>query len=301
MNDDALRMSAELRDELARNDAPRIKRVDPRDVPLRFHTLKAAGRSGAHAFESVQFDHDDSLAKRIGAGTHALLFGQSVAVFDVPSKKGKGRAPRNGKAWAAFKAQHAGAVILSRKEHDTATRIATNIRNHAKASELLFGPGVSHEETIMWTHNGRDRRSTPDCRLGSEYLVELKTTRCAQPERFCRDAMFMGYHAQLADQSDAIEALTGRRPERVFIVAVENVRPHVVQVLQLTARALDRGRRMVRLWFEQYMQFERSNVWPGYCEATLEFDVPDDDDIGLIFGGSDSDGDEPTTDDGEPF
>jgi hypothetical protein len=250
-------------------------------MPLRFGNLKAMGQSAAHCLQSFHYGGSDSLAMRIGSGSHALLFGQPVVEWTGKT--------RNGGKWDAFKAEHEGSLILSAKELWRARAIAESIRSNPIASRLLFGEGVKHEETILWEQAGRARRSTPDAR-GFRYVVDLKTTRCAQPDKFARDAMYRGYHAQLADYCDAIEAGDGVRPTEVYIVAVESVAPYAVTVLRLTERALEQGARLCRMWFEQFTACELAGEWPGYCQSIVDMDVPDDD-VGLVFG-EDSDSDE---------
>ncbi len=56
-------------------------------------------------------------------------------------------------------------------------------------------------------------------------------------------------------------------------------------VFELTPAMLDHGRRMYRGWLETLLGCETSGVWPGYCEATVEFDVPNNDEVDLTFGG----------------
>lgn len=202
-------MTAELRDELARNDRS-ARVIDPRRKPVRFHNLRAMAQSALHAYQSFQVDRDESLAKRLGTGAHAILFGQRVVKFDKPAKKGKGRAPKNGEQWETFQAENADAVILTVKEWDQAHRIADAIRANEHAEMLLLSPGTIHEQTILWEQDGRARRSTPDARLA--WVNDLKTTRCAAPNRFKRDVRYRCYHAQIADQCIAIEAATGKRP-----------------------------------------------------------------------------------------
>jgi hypothetical protein len=276
-------MTAELAAELASNER---RLVDPRTMPARFHNLKAIGLSPAHCLASFQERTDrESLAIRMGSGVHALLFDQPIAVYT-----GK---VRNGKVWDAFKTDNADKCILSRKEHSRARAIADSVRRHPDAAKLLFCDGAIHEDTILWEQLGRARRSTPDCR-GSYGVVELKTTRCAEPGRFVRDGMFRAYHAQLADQMDAIEYATGKRPEKAYIVAIESVAPYAVTVLELTDRALERGRALVRMWLERLLVCEAANAWPAYRESIDYFDVPDDE-IDLVFANDadETEGDEP--------
>src|SRR6185503_16210254 len=114
---------------------------------------------------------------------------------------------------------------------------------------------------------GKKCTSRPDARLGTKRLVDLKTTRCAEPRKFERDAMFMGYHAQFSFYSKAVEAKFGSAPEECYYIAVENKAPYAVTVLQLTPGALLEGEKRWRLWFERLMQCEAANRWPAYSEA----------------------------------
>lgn len=290
---DAERMSAELRDELARNDARR-KVIDPRTMPLRFHHLKAMGRSAAHAFEAFQGDGDETLATRLGAGAHAILLGKSVRLFDKPARNGKGgKAPRSGEQWDTFCRENPGATILIRSEWDTAMRVASAIRSNPEAESWLTSPGAVYETSIQWAQGGRARQSTPDIRCPVR-ITEVKTTRSAAPDQFKWDVKRFCYHAQLVDQRNAALAKFGTAPRELCIIAVEKKRPFVVQTYRLTERDIEQGERIMRFWFEQYMNAERSNYWGGYAAGTLDLDLPsDDDDPGEIaFGDDETDEDD---------
>lgn len=297
MNDDTMALSGALRDELSRSnepnlDGPRIRRVDPRTVPLRFHHMKAMGRCAAHCLESFQSDGESSLSQRLGTGVHAMLLGMPVALWDQPAANGKGgKAPRNGKAWEQFMASHPGAAILNRKEHDRASRIANAIRSCRAAADLLFAPGAKHEDTLLWTQQGRARRSTPDVR-GADFVAEVKTTRCASPAVFKYDVRRYAYHAQLMDQAAAVEAVTGKRPTKLIIIAVETTPPFVVQTFRLTPSDEDLGDRLLRSWFEAFRVAEDSDSWGGYHDDTVDLDLPVDDDFELTFGDGPSDDEE---------
>lgn len=286
-------MSAELADELASNDRD-ARRVDPRTQLLRFHHLKAIGRSAAHCYEAFQRDGEESLSKRLGSGTHALLFGQKVALWDEPAKSGKGKAKRDPRSdvWLGFQAKNPGAVILNRKEWNEAHRMADAIRANEVAARILFLPGVAVEQTILWKQGEIRRRSTPDVLgPGASYVAELKTTRCASPSVFKFDARRMAYHAQLMDQCAAAEASTGRKPRDAYIVAVENKRPYVVQTFRLTPRDMDQGERLLRSWFEAYCVAASANAWGGYSQTIADLDLPDDQELEFTYA-DDEDGDE---------
>ena len=277
MDDATLDMSADLRDELAANDVKPI--VDPRSVPVRFSTLKQLGRSPAHYFHAVQDEREETLAMRLGAGVHAMLFGQPLVKWDQPAKKGSGKAPRNGSAWEAFLQANAGATILNAAEWSQAEAVVASIRSNRPAMDLLDGAEL--EQRIDWSFLGRSCRSTPDART-PRYLVDLKTTKTAEPDRFARQSMWLGYHAQLAFYLDAVRESGLGTPTEAYVIAVESAPPHPVTVLRLTERAIEQGRRLCRLWFERLLTCEAANQWPGYAQSVVDLDVPDDD-VALVF------------------
>jgi hypothetical protein len=270
------------------------KLVDPRTLPARLSHLRAAGESGAHCLHAFQDDDDDSLSKRLGTGTHALLLGKPTALWEQESKASKAArdkalklgkpapkvtmAPRSGDEWAKFRAQNPGATILIRSEMDAARRMVDAIRANAHADRLLSVPGLICERTILWSQLGRARRSTPDVRAlagahGPSFNAEIKTARSVAPFWFALDAKRRGYHAQLADQSAAIAFETGSPPRESYIIAVESSRPHVVQVYEVPQSILEAGAKLVATWMERLAMYEATNMWGGYSPRieVLEF------------------------------
>jgi hypothetical protein len=253
-------VSAELAAMIAENPYPM-------GVPMRFSWLKAMGRSPAHCINAIRNEWEPSLSMRIGLGGHSLLLGgPPIAVY--PGKV------RRGKEYDAFELEHANDIILSESEAETARAINDAVRANKLACQVLFGDGMIYERTIHWNWQGRAFRCTPDARSG-RHIVDLKTTRDAEPERFLRDATRMGYHAQIALYALAMEAETGRKPRDHYIVAVENKPPHCVTVLELTPRAIEQGDKLNREWMTRFLECERANNWPGYAESIVPFDVLD--------------------------
>lgn len=280
MNDPhALSLSGQLDRMLRANEAERSG-IDPRTVPVRFSHLKQMALSPAHYRYAVQVDRDDTLSMRLGRGVHSLLLDRPDRVTVFTGKT------RQGKVWEAFEAEaeRNNREVLNQREYEVAVGIANAVRSNAKAYELLLD-GTVMESRIDWSMLGRACRSTPDARKPG-VLVELKTGRTSQPERFVSSATWMSYHAQLAFYRSAIRWAGGDVCE-AYIVAVESAPPFPVTVLRVTERALDYGDRLVRLWFERLLQCEQSNEWPGYVQSVVEFDVTDDPRDELVFGDED--------------
>ena len=244
--------------------------IDPRTVPVRFSRLKNIGLSPAHYVASLT-DDDDTLARRIGRGVHAVLFNQPFAVWDGGQRRGK--------KWDAWKKKHADVVQLNVKEHAHSKAVADAVLNNSIARDLLFGDDTVREETLEWRVNGRLCRGTPDCR-NRRRVVDLKTHRRMPPARFVQAAQWMGYAAQLDwyREGGVCNGLVDEDAE-LFIVAVESVRPYAVTCYRLTDRAAEMGRKQWSGWMESLLVCEASGQFPAYAQSILPFDVAEDDEL----------------------
>ncbi len=240
---------------------------------LRFSTLRHFAQSPAHFAYWHGREMEPSAAMRIGTAVHAAVLGGAPVVrYD---------GTRRGKAWDDFEAAHAGATVLTATEYDTAQTCRTAVWYDGEAFKHC---GLTHginERLIEWEFNGIPFRSTPDRYYGSNdaaTLVELKTTRSAQPARFLRDATSRHYHAQVATYREALRSV-GVTVARAVIVAVETSPPYNVTVLELTDRALDVGYRTACGWLEQYKVCEASGEWPGYAQGPIPFDIVEEEEL----------------------
>ena len=272
MSPEVAEISEQLVDEM---DA--AGRVDPKSILVRFSRLRAFSRSALHYWDAVQRDRPDTLAMRLGRGCHSMALGGK----DVVQWLGK---TRNGKAWEAFKAEHVSCEILNRSEWRESASKTAALLAHDLATPLLFGDGVVREKRLEWEWMGRACSGTPDAMLGNEFIVDLKTTKNAHPDKFSRAAMFDGYHAQLAWYGRAVEVITGKPVRDLYVVAIEQTRPYPITVLRLTDEAREMGERMCRAWMEQLLVCEASGQWPAYSQSIVPFDVPQDE-FGITIGG----------------
>jgi len=252
------------------------------DGRLHYSALRAFAKSPAHYLALLERPRTDSAPMRLGRLVHALVLGGAYVIFD---------GTRRGKTWDEFQAQHDGEDIFTVSEHEDAQRIASAVIAHDEAMSLLAG---EHELSLQWTLDGRECAGRIDA-LTPECVTDLKTTADAHPERFTRQAIRMGYHAQLAWYADAV-ASTGRpRPTRHCLVAVETEHPHVITTLELTPAAVEAGRALYRSWLAQLADCERTGRWPGYAEGTIPLDVyraTEEEDAmeGLVIGNGNGNG-----------
>ena len=121
-------------------------------------------------------------------------------------------------------------------------------------------------------------RARPDNILekksGALYLVDLKTTDCAQEYVFSRDIIKYGYHTQAAFYMDIYEQTTGRRPDGFIIVAIEKSRDCDYTTWAMPEQVLAEASREYRSWLDQFKYCLSSNEWPGYPKSVIEFSLP---------------------------
>ncbi len=246
-----------------------------RPSPLRFHQLKQMALSPAHLLEArARADVPDEETEQTpsmekGSALHSVVFHKRPVIF-YPGKM------RAGKVWEAFEAEHAGYSIVTRAAYDKIMGMAEAIWSCRIANELLFATNIVHEQTLHFDLHGHRCRGTPDARLGAQYIVDLKSAKSSEPERFMRQAQNMLYHAQLAFYARGVEAAGLGRCRDTWIIAVESTAPYCVTPIPLTERTLDQGDRCIRLWFERLAACEAVNFYPPYTQTPIPWDIEEE-------------------------
>lgn len=237
--------------------------------PVRFSHLKHIARSPAH-YRAALTASFDSTSLRLGRIVDVgVLGGPEPVIYD---------GTRRGKAWEQFRDQHGGLEIVTASEVESAQPIIDAVLGHEAAMSLLRSGAI--KKRLHWDWLGRACTGEPD--VAGRALVDLKTTRDAEPGRFTKQALWYSYHAQLAFYRLGMVSSGAEPPAQVYIVAVETAPPYPVTVLQLTERAIEQGERLCRLWMERLLACEATNEWPGYVQSVVDLDVPDD--LELTFG-----------------
>ncbi len=248
-----------------------------RDFPpkiLRFSELKKMALSPAHFRAAYESPTEAATPMLVGTLTHTLILGGTgFAVYE---------GERRGNAWKDFQSKHTpDTLIATEKEFAKANRLALAVRSNPIAAPYLVGR--KEVELGTWTSMGRKCGGRIDI-VGDGFIADVKTTKCAQPEAFTRDALRRAYHAQLAHYRDGARA-NDIKVERSVILAVETVAPYAVTVMVLTERALLEGTKLLRLWMERVAQCEAAKEWPGYVQSAVDLDVADDAGIVLDIDG----------------
>lgn len=250
--------------------------------------LKALSRSGAHALALMDNPPEETATQRLGSAVHTLLlepalFKSGYAIYDRR---------RGSTDWDIFAAQHAGKVILTRKEFDAVVGCAHAIRCtpavHADdddgglftVGELLASPHAVVERNIYWV----DALTGLTCRARADLCVlqatfDVKTTDDARAPAFAKQAARMGYDLQAAFYLRARRAfdleLRSCANLPFLFIAAEIDRPWGTQVhLADPDEFIAFGDRQVDHMLQRLLQYRTRNEWPGYAPALHTLKLP---------------------------
>jgi hypothetical protein len=136
---------------------------------------------------------------------------------------------------------------------------------HPVARELFTDHKA--EQSVFWEEDGLALKCRPDA-WKPDALMDLKTTRSADPNEFGKTAHEFGYHQSAAHYIDGVKAATGEELPFHFVL-VEKTEPYLVSVVELDIEAINIGRQLNDRAKRIYRECVESNTWPGYPNADL--------------------------------
>lgn len=237
---------------------------------------------------------DSSPAMQFGTLAHLLTLEPHRSDEAVPwTKRAESGAmsPRRGKDWEAFKAEHAGKLIVTLDEMNDAEDLARAVRSDPVAAKYLFKGEAEVSFSWQWPVGRCKARAdwvtSVDGRLT---LVGLKTARDCRPFQFGAAAARLGYHLQWAWYQDGWREAHGTdTAPRMVEIVVESEAPHSVIVYTIPDDVLEQGRGEYQDLLIAYQECQRSGDWHGPADVEQVLTLPswvygaDDDlsDLGL--------------------
>lgn len=237
---ESLRIPAEAyhaRDEISRSNLEDFIRS-----PLLYH--------GLHVASPPRWETKATAAMELGTAVHAALEAYLRGVPDdivtIPREALTSNGQRRGKAWDAFKAEHAGKVLVMPAEARQIADMMAGIDANEEARRALYNVGEV-EETIVWLDEQHElrRRCRLDKRLtGEPWVIDIKTVHTLEEWPLRYHFADHGYHRQAAFYCDAAEALTDVKHNFRF-VCLEKSPPYRAEVIELPDHWVERGRQEI--------------------------------------------------------
>jgi hypothetical protein len=253
-------------------------------------TLKNMAESPLHCFDAMKRARKATGAQDIGTAEHCMVLEPDQFPPRYVVWTGGRRA---GKEWDNFEAANLDKTIIKQEEYEHCVAMRNAVMAHPAAGPI-FSSGGEAEKVILW----KDPETGLDCKARIDWLcgsiVDLKTTKSANPRVFAASAARYRYHTQLAWYRWGVECATGLADWPCQIVAVESSPPHDVVVYTIDELTLAAGLEGCQGWLRRFAECKASGKWPGRFEGETTLNLPnwafesDDesaDELGLIING----------------
>lgn len=237
--------------------------------PAKYQHYLAAPRAPKKAFD-------------LGHLVHSMVLGVGPELVEIPDELLSGdNKSISSKAAKDFvtQAREAGGIPLKAHELAPARAMAAAVLAHPIAARLLAQPGIPEAsgfaqdpDTGIWVRVRPDY--LPHQHDGRTVMVDLKTTRNADPAQFGRTAAEYGYHQQDPWYQDGVKWARGDDDTAFVFVLVETTAPHLVSVVELDDDARRIGRERNRLALHRYAEATTTGQWPGYPAAITTASLP---------------------------
>jgi hypothetical protein len=243
--------------------------------------------SGAKTLLGRRPPSSDSDALMFGRLVHTVILEpdklNTYAVLDpdeigVKANGDKADNPTATKAWkdAVFAAKRDGLTIVSPKVLAKALALEAAVLKHPEAARLL-AEATDREISAYADHpTGATVRARLDL-LCPGAVVDLKTTRDADPENFGRSMHAYGYHISAANYLDVARA-NGLDVNRFDLICVEKEPTpggdYRVSVLEIHPDAIDLGRELMTEACNRWLALGKRVDLPSYGDDRHVIDLP---------------------------
>lgn len=197
---------------------------------------------------------------------HGLKADGTVA--DVPAMTGMWK-----KAAAAARAE--GKLPVSTDDYNAACAMRDAVRAHPVAGEL-FTDGRA-EVSLYHTDDetGVRLRGRVDWLRNDGNVIDLKTTKNANPPDLARDSWKYGYQMQTSWYRSLVMNLDINPNPSFTFVFVDKTPPHPVVVARWDEQAIAEGEWLNRDAINLYAKCVADNEWPGYSEEIVTISPPE--------------------------
>ena len=217
-------------------------------------------------------DHpvEQTPAMAFGSACHKFILenedfpGEYVLAPNVDKRTKAGK-----EEWEAFMASIGDKTPISKEDNKVMVDMYAVLEHCHLAKKLILGKGET-EVPFFWT----DPETGEKCKVKVDrlvkynrrwYVVDYKTTACAETFRFNSDIWKMGYYMQAGMYCEGVKIAKKLRKMPGFLfVAQEKKAPYSVNVIEVSEEVMNAG-------VSKYHDCKALDKWPGYCD-----DVPND-------------------------
>jgi len=243
--------------------------------PISNSRLTAFKRSPLHLIHYLTKPKEATPAMAFGSAFHVSLlqpelFNSLYAVAPEVDRRTK-----DGKLeYDQFVYESEGKTVLSNSDKSKLDNMVEAVYNNPIAAELI-SQLVSVEKDVRWTNQqtGLEMRGIIDG-VALDFMLDIKTCADATPNKFQRDAWYMGYHRQAAIYLDSQDV-----HKDFYFIAIEKEAPYGVSVHKVADNMLDKGREIMldqlleyKAWADAGCPASGYEYW--HYSGTHEWELP---------------------------
>ncbi len=169
-----------------------------------------------------------------------------------------------------FERNAQGKTVLTQDQYNMIYSMVFHVKQH-EIVDTLIGE-AQFERSIFWTdkETGLQFKCRPDI-WSNKMIVDLKTTKDANPRMYVNSAYRYGYYLQCGMFFEACEAI-GRPIEMFVHLTIEKEEPYVPAVFVMDEKAVEFGREQFNAYKRKIKECMENGKWPGY--KVQEISVP---------------------------
>ncbi len=176
---------------------------------------------------------------------------------------------RRGKAYEAFLLENPNVEILTASDYKMCSDMQDSVDN--SGIDILLG-AVEVEKEIFWEEDGVECRGKIDalCQYGGEpVMVDIKTTKSADPFEFAKSMYNFGYATQAAHYYAGAKH-NGIDIKKCFLLAIEKTKPYLCALYEISSDAMIKGEEDRQKALSIYRYCNENNEWSGYAGGVID-------------------------------
>ena len=227
---------------------------------------------------NLEHPAEQTPAMLFGSACHKMIlepgdFGNEYAIAPVVDRRTK-----EGKAmWEAFLEDNAGKTVIGPDDAETMRGMEEALEACPLAKKLIRGKGET-EKVFFWTDPGTGEKCKIKCdRVVTfnrrKYVIDYKTTQCAETNRFNSEIWKYGYFFQAGMYAEGWKIANKKRKlPGVLFVAQEKKAPYSVNVIEVSEDVMKAGSAKFHQLLEKYHNCKVLDFYPGYVQGNVPND-----------------------------
>jgi len=186
--------------------------------------------------------------------------------------------PKFDREMATWEGEREAKQMLSQDDMDTVTRVHARTMDDRFFSQFFSSGEKEKSFFVKDEDTGLTLRCRPDNLVQTDsglFIVDLKSTDCAQKHAFNSDITKYAYYTQAAFYLHVVERAIGERPAGFVIIAVEKGRDCDMQAFYFDREEVELGTRIFKRDLRTFASCVSTNTWPGYEREFVKYRAPE--------------------------